>query len=37
MNEFEKLRNRQQQEVNALPMRFAFSQEQLQKVMKDWG
>lgn len=37
MNEFEKLRNRQQQEVNALPMRFAFSQEQLQKDMKDWG
>ena len=37
MNEYEKLRNRQQQEVNALPMRFAFSQEQLQKVMKDWG
>ncbi len=29
MNEYEKLRNRQQREVNALPMRFAFSQEMI--------
>ena len=31
------MRNRQQQEVNALPMRFAFSQEQFHEVMKEWG
>ena len=29
MNEYEKLRNRQQREVNALHMRFAFSQEMI--------
>ena len=31
------MRNRQQQEVNALPIRFAFSQEQFQEIMKEWG
>ena len=31
------MRNRQQKEVNALPMRFAFSQEQFHEVMKEWG
>lgn len=31
------MRNRQQQEVNALPIRFAFSQEQFREIMKEWG
>ena len=29
MNEYEKLRNRQEREVDALPMRVAFSQEMI--------
>lgn len=31
------MRDRQQKEVNALPIRFAFSQEQFHEVMKEWG
>ena len=29
--------NRQQKEVNALPIRFAFNQEQFREIMKEWG
>ena len=31
------MRNRQQKEVNALPIRFAFNQEQFREIMKEWG
>ena len=31
------MRNRQQQEVNNLPMRFAFSQKQFNEIMEEWG
>ena len=37
INQYQVMRNRQQKEVNALPMRFAFSQEQFHEVMKEWG
>lgn len=31
------MRDRQQKEVNALPIRFAFNQEQFREIMKEWG
>lgn len=37
INQYQIIRDRQQQEVNNLPMRFAFSQEQFHEVMKEWG
>lgn len=37
MNQYEKLRNRQQQEFNALPLGFAFNQEQFNEMMQAWG
>lgn len=37
MNEYQKLRDRQQQEFNALPLGFAFSDKQFHEVMREWG
>ena len=37
INQYRVMRDRQQKEVNALPMRFAFSQEQFHEIMKGWG
>lgn len=37
MNQYAKLRQRQQQEFNALPLGFAFSQKQFDEMMKGWG
>lgn len=37
MNEYQKLRERQQQEFNALPLGFAFSDKQFRETMKAWG
>lgn len=31
------MRSRQQKEVDSLPLRFAFNQEQFQEMMKEWG
>ena len=37
MNQYAKLRQRQQQEFNALPLGFAFSQKQFDEMMGGWG
>lgn len=37
MNEYRKLKDRHQQEFNALPMGFAFGNEQFSKMMVGWG
>lgn len=37
MNEYRKLRDRQQQEFNALPLGFAFNQKQFAEMMQGWG
>lgn len=37
MNEYRKMRNRQQQEFNALPLKFAFRQKQFDEMMQGWG
>ena len=37
MNQYQKLRDRQQQEFNALPLGFAFSDKQFREVMQAWG
>ena len=37
MNSYIKLKERQQEEINALPMGFAFSQSQFDAMMKGWG
>ena len=37
MNQYQKLRDRQQQEFNALPLGFAFSDKQFREVMQGWG
>ena len=37
MNEYQKLRERQQQEFNALPLGFAFSDKQFREAMQSWG
>lgn len=37
INQYQIMRNRQQMEVNALPIRFAFNQEQFREIMKEWG
>lgn len=37
MNKYEKMRKRQQEEFNALPLGFAFSNEQFEKMMIGWG
>ena len=37
MNEYLELRDRQQQEFNALPLGFAFDQKQFKEMMQGWG
>ncbi len=37
MNKYSELRQRQQQEFNALPLGFAFSQKQFDEMMEGWG
>lgn len=37
MNEYQKLRDRQQQEFNALPLGFAFGDKQFREMMQGWG
>lgn len=37
MSEYRKLRDRQQEEFNKLPLGFAFSQEQFEEMMRKWG
>lgn len=37
MNRYAELRHRQQEEFNALPLGFAFSQKQFDEMMRDWG
>lgn len=37
MNEYQKMRNRQQMEFIALPLGFAFKQKQFDKMMQGWG
>lgn len=37
MNRYEELRNRQQEEFNALPLGFAFNDKQFHEMMVDWG
>ena len=37
MNRYAELRKRQQEEFNALPLGFAFSQKQFNEMMEGWG
>lgn len=37
MNRYTEMRNRQQEEFNALPLGFAFSQKQFNEMMEKWG
>lgn len=37
MNEYQELRNRQQQELNGLPLGYAFDQKQFEEMMRGWG
>lgn len=37
MNRYEQLRNKQQEEFNALPLGFAFSDKQFNEMMAGWG
>ena len=37
MNRYAALRERQQEEFNALPLGFAFSQKQFNSMMMEWG
>ena len=37
MNKYKELRDRQQAEVNALPLGFAFSNRQFDEMMRGWG
>ena len=37
MNRYVELRQRQQEEFNALPLGFAFSREQFYEMMRGWG
>ena len=37
MNKYMELKERQQQEVNALPLGFAFSEKQFNEMMVGWG
>lgn len=36
MNKYSELRKRQQEEFNALPLGFAFSQKQFNEMMQEW-
>lgn len=37
MRSYELLKNRQQEEINAFPFGFAFSNSQFEEMMKQWG
>lgn len=37
MNKYSELRQRQQEEVNALPIGFAFGDKQFREMMEGWG
>ena len=37
INQYQVMRDRQQKEVNTLPLRFAFSQKQFNEIMEEWG
>lgn len=37
MNRYSELRRRQQEEVSALPIRFAFGDKQFREMMEGWG
>lgn len=37
MNKYAELRQRQQEELNALPLGFAFSRKQFDEMMQEWG
>lgn len=37
MNRYAELRHRQQEEFNALPLGFAFSNKQFDEMMRNWG
>lgn len=37
MNRYRELMNKQQEEVNALPLGFAFSNKQFAEMMQGWG
>lgn len=37
MNAYMELKNRQQERVNALPLKFAFGQKQFREMMESWG
>lgn len=37
MNQYQEMMDRHQQEFNALPLGFAFNQEQFDKMMRGWG
>lgn len=37
MNRYAEMRQRQQQEVNALPLGFAFGSKQFDEMMRGWG
>ena len=37
MNRYAEMRSRQQEEFNALPLGFAFSQKQFDEMMEGWG
>lgn len=37
MNRYAELRERQQEEFNALPLGFAFSRKQFDEMMQEWG
>lgn len=37
MNRYAEMRQRQQQEVNALPLGFAFGNKQFDEMMRGWG
>lgn len=37
MNEYTKMKSRQQKEIDAFPLGFAFSNKQFGEMMKNWG
>ena len=37
MNRYAEMRKRQQEEVNALPIGFAFGNRQFEEMMRGWG
>lgn len=37
MNRYAELKQRQQKEINALPLGFAYSNQQFSEMMKNWG